>query len=85
MFKTPPSAKFRTFELGNLDLFRISDFGFRILGAFVCLPAFAQSLQAQPRPYIGFVYPAGGQKGTTFQIRLGGQGLNEVNAVVVSR
>ncbi|MCC6355554.1 MAG: hypothetical protein IT577_16825 [Verrucomicrobiae bacterium] len=25
--------------------------------------------------YIGYVYPAGGQQGTTFQIRLGGQGL----------
>jgi hypothetical protein len=39
---------------------------------------------AQPRPYIGFVYPAGGQRGTTFQIRLGGQGLDEVNAVILT-
>ena len=28
----------------------------------------------QVRPYIGFVYPAGGQQGTTFQVKLGGQG-----------
>ncbi len=39
---------------------------------------------AQPRPYIGFVYPAGGQQGTTFQIRLGGQGLDEVSGVLVT-
>ena len=29
---------------------------------------------AQVRPYIGYAYPAGGQQGTTFQVRLGGQG-----------
>jgi hypothetical protein len=39
--------------------------------------------QAQ-RPYIGFVYPAGGQQGTTYQIRLGGQGMDDVTQVVVS-
>ena len=36
------------------------------------------------RPYIGFVYPAGGQQGTTFQVRLGGQGLDGVEQVLVS-
>jgi hypothetical protein len=40
--------------------------------------------QAQPRPYIGFVYPAGGQQGTTFQIRLGGQNVDGVNGVYVT-
>lgn len=39
---------------------------------------------AQPRPYIGFVYPAGGQQGTTFQVRLGGQNLDDPNAVLVT-
>ena len=39
---------------------------------------------AQDRPYIGFVYPAGGQQGTTFQVRLGGQGLDGVNGVLVT-
>ena len=38
----------------------------------------------RPRPYIGFVYPAGGQQGTTFQIRLGGQDLDGVDGVLVS-
>lgn len=39
--------------------------------------AFAQSRGA----YIGYAYPAGGQQGTTFPVRLGGQGLDGVRAV----
>ena len=34
--------------------------------------------------YIGFVYPAGGQQGTTFRITLGGQALEGVNRVFIS-
>lgn len=34
--------------------------------------------------YIGFAYPAGGQQGSTFQVTLGGQGLEGVNRVLVS-
>jgi hypothetical protein len=50
-----------------------------LAGGLMAMPAaWAQ------RPYIGFVYPAGGQQGTTFQIRLGGQGMDDVYAVVVS-
>ncbi len=54
-----------------------------ILGLAGLLAA-APVARAQPRPYIGFVYPAGGQQGTTFQIRLGGQGLDGVDQVLVS-
>ena len=36
------------------------------------------------RPYIGYAYPAGGQVGTTTQVRLGGQGLDEVDGAIVS-
>jgi hypothetical protein len=56
-----------------------------VLG-LVSLPAMAPAAQApaQGRPYIGFVYPAGGQQGTTFQIKLGGQGLDDVNEVLVT-
>jgi hypothetical protein len=39
---------------------------------------------AQSRPYIGFVYPAGGQQGTTFRIRLGGQNLDDVSSVLIT-
>ena len=40
--------------------------------------------RAQTRPYIGFVYPAGGQHGTTFQVKLGGQGLDNITGIVVT-
>ncbi|MBI5799882.1 MAG: PPC domain-containing protein [Verrucomicrobia bacterium] len=55
----------------------------RILGlaAWLVLAAWAQ---AQTRPYIGFAYPAGGQQGTTFQVNVGGQGLDGVNQVFVT-
>lgn len=48
--------------------------------SFVLLP----SLEAQRRPYIGYTYPAGAQQGTTCQIKLGGQDLDDVNAVLVT-
>ena len=46
--------------------------------------ALAATAHAQTRPYIGFVYPAGGQRGAVCQIRLGGQGLDDVNGVLVT-
>jgi len=36
------------------------------------------------RPYIGYAYPAGGQQGTTFQVKLGGQGLDDVRSILVT-
>lgn len=47
------------------------------------LLAAASSVGAQNQ-YIGYVYPAGGQQGTTFPIRLGGQRLAEPSDVVVT-
>jgi hypothetical protein len=52
------------------------------LGLAVLLTA-ASSSWAQNQ-YIGYVYPAGGQQGTTFPIRLGGQGLIHASDLVVS-
>jgi hypothetical protein len=54
-----------------------------VIGVYGWL-AFASSAQAQVRPYIGYVYPAGGQQGTTFQVKLGGQGLEDLNRAFVS-
>ena len=54
-----------------------------VLG-LVALAAAAPAAHAQRTAYIGYVYPAGGQQGTTFQIRLGGQNLDGVDAVLVS-
>ncbi|MCX6872327.1 MAG: hypothetical protein NTW21_00735 [Verrucomicrobia bacterium] len=54
-----------------------------LLGWLVFL-ALAPVAHAQKRPYIGYVYPAGGQQATTFQVRLGGQDLDGVNTVLVT-
>ena len=35
-------------------------------------------------PYVGYVYPAGGQTGTTFRVKFGGQGVEGVHDIVVS-
>ena len=45
--------------------------------------ALLSSARAQNQ-HIGFVYPAGGQQGSTFSIRLGGQNLLHVSDVIVS-
>ena len=55
---------------------------FAILGLAILVAA-ASSVRAQSQ-YIGYVYPAGGQQGTTFLIRLGGQGLVYASDLVVS-
>ena len=44
----------------------------------------AISAQAQPAPRIGFVYPAGGQISTSFEVTIGGQYLDEESQVIVS-
>ncbi|MDD4269449.1 MAG: PPC domain-containing protein [Pirellulales bacterium] len=54
-----------------------------ILGLAAAL-ATGSAAGAQPRPYIGYVYPAGGQQGATFPVKLGGQGLDGVNRVLVT-
>ncbi len=51
--------------------------------AALALAAMASSVHAQNQ-YIGYVYPAGGQQGTTFPIRLGGQQLLYVSDIVVT-
>ncbi len=59
---------------------RLIYFTFGLIG----LLANTSILHAQARPYLGFVYPAGGQQGTTFQIRVGGQNLEDVDEVLIS-
>jgi len=46
--------------------------------------ATAPSAWGQSTAYIGFVYPAGGQQGTTVQIRLGGQRLYGTRDAIVT-
>jgi len=52
--------------------------------AVVGLLALAPVAPAQTRPYVGYVYPAGGQQGTTFEVKVGGQNLNDIQQVIVS-
>jgi hypothetical protein len=40
--------------------------------------------QPQIAPHAGYVYPAGGRQGSTFQVTVGGQALNGVNNVYVT-
>ena len=42
------------------------------------------TLSAAQAQYIGYVYPAGGQQGTTIQVRMGGQRIDGANDVVVT-
>ncbi len=53
---------------------------FRVL-ALVTWLATASSARGQ---YIGYVYPAGGQQGTTVQVRLGGQRIDGITGAVVN-
>ena len=56
--------------------------GLPILGLAILVAA-ASSVWAQNQ-YIGYVFPAGGQQGTTFQIRFGGQRLAHACGAVVT-
>jgi hypothetical protein len=44
----------------------------------------AQAPAQQVSPRIGYVYPAGGQQGTTFKVTIGGQSMNGVSAALIS-
>ncbi len=58
----------------------LPSWGLAIAVALIAPPSSAWA-QAQ---YIGYVYPAGGQQGTTFPIRLGGQRLTHASDLVVT-
>ncbi len=57
----------------------------RFLMSFALVVLLTPSLwgQATP-PAIGYVYPAGGQQGTTFEVKLGGQYFNQATGVQIS-
>lgn len=55
-----------------------------LLPAVLCLLIFAAVAQAGSDPYIGYVYPAGGQCGSHFQVIIGGQRLKNVNEGLIS-
>ena len=59
-------------------------FVFAGLAALLAVAPAAQAQQQAFKSSIGYVYPAGGQMGTTFQITLGGQVLDGATNVFVS-
>lgn len=52
------------------------------LAVFLTVAGVAQAQQG--RPTIGYVYPAGGRQGTTFEVTVGGQFLKDIRAAVIS-
>ena len=60
----------------------VHQFRMAILGLTALLAA--PSAAWAQNQYIGYVYPAGGQQGTTFAIRIGGQGLQHAEGVIVT-
>ncbi len=57
---------------------------FSLLFAIALAAIFSSAARAQSRPYIGYAYPAGAQIGTTIEVRLGGQGMEDVTSVMIS-
>ncbi len=55
-----------------------------IVSAFAVMSFAAPKAGAQSRPYMGYAYPAGGQQGTTFEVKIGGQSLDEVSDIIVT-
>ena len=56
----------------------------RSLGILYFVLLLAPYALAQREPHIGYVYPAGGRQGTTFEAVIGGQHLNNATNVFVS-
>ncbi|MBP7935463.1 MAG: hypothetical protein KA354_12530 [Phycisphaerae bacterium] len=55
-----------------------------VLVVLSMVPASTAQQNRQAGPRIGYVYPAGGRQGSTFQVVLGGQNLDGVNSVHVN-
>ena len=56
----------------------------RALLAVATALTMAAAANAQVRPYLGYVYPAGGQQGTTFRLKIGGQNLDGADNLIVT-
>ena len=85
----------RTLERDHVERWSLSrtttpDLPYRLCRSFLDGPALAHArlaalrASAQQSPHIGYVYPAGGRQGTTFEVRVGGQFLDGVAKAHVS-
>lgn len=71
------------FAIHSSFVIRNSSFRRAALGLVLSL-VFIGAAAAQPAPRIGYVYPAGGQFGTTFDLLIGGQYLDEKSEIIIS-
>ncbi|MCY3020386.1 MAG: hypothetical protein NTW87_15310 [Planctomycetota bacterium] len=55
-----------------------------ILAAWLGTAGQARSGTADKHPHIGYIYPAGGQRGTTFEVKTGGEDIYGATAAIVS-
>ncbi|HEX2973509.1 MAG TPA: PPC domain-containing protein, partial [Tepidisphaeraceae bacterium] len=58
--------------------------GYAIGGLLLLLSLASVVTAQQPNPHIGYVYPAGGQRGESFQVTVGGQFLDGVSDARIS-
>ncbi|MGD0091947.1 MAG: hypothetical protein ABSE73_18695, partial [Planctomycetota bacterium] len=71
---------------------KIENLKSKILSVFLCAlcalcveeSALAGQAMPEAHPHIGFVYPAGGQQGSTFEVKVGGEDIYGSTAVLVS-
>jgi len=80
--KLQRNTKHQTSKALELEVWSFSGAWCLVLGAFFSLGI--ASGVAQNTPHIGYVYPAGGQLGVTFQVNVGGQFLDGVTNAFVS-
>ncbi len=79
-------ARLRISDFGLLSAFgfRLSDFCRPLLALTTFLSLAAVALAQPAAPRIGYVYPAGGRQGSTFQLVVGGQFLEGATNLFVS-
>jgi len=70
---------------------RLKHTGTFLIGVLFCLAGLSSAVNAQQLPqgmrlpHVGYVYPAGGQIGSEFEVTVGGQYLDGITEVLVSR
>jgi len=78
------ALRLSVFGLPSAFSFRPSDFPKALLPLLALLALVPWGLSQPLPPHIGYVYPAGGRQGTTVELAVGGQYLNNASGAFVS-
>ena len=78
------ALRLSVFGLPSVFGFRPSDFPKALLPLLALLTIVPWGLSQPLAPHIGYVYPAGGRQGTTVELAVGGQYLNNASGAFVS-